>query len=405
MSRRQRSGALELGSFGGRSSAEPGLYAMGCSGIRSDMNLAFYVSSVGRLVHADEPRIPACDDKGGVLLTRDSRHSTRSGSVLILTLWTLFFLAALALAVGAHVSAGIEMARRLKADSQAYVAARAGVTTTIALLMSDTNMWDAEFESWHGDESDFGNVPAGDASYDVAYEGLDEDGASVIHYGLADEERRISINGAGQKQLQALFEMVGKLKADKAEVLARAILDWRDSDDDRLTGGKESTYYADHGDGYEMHNDHFDVVEELLLVEGLDVGLFDKVRPYVTIHGSGKVNINTAGTVVLTCLAHRWGGEKQTAASLVKKIISYRDAGNVFEQARSQQIAMDLGEFDDLDASEVTLLRKMAKSVQVSSRYFRGVVTGHYGEGGAGRARIEFVFDREQVRKVYWHED
>ena len=107
----------------------------------------------------------------------------------------------------------------------------------------------------------------------------------------------------------------------------------------------------------------------------------------------------------MTCLAHRWGGEKQTAASLVKKIVSYRDAGNVFEQERSQQIARDLSEFDALDASETTLLRKMAKSVQVGSRYYRGVVTGRYGEGGAGRARIEFVFDREQVRKVYWHED
>jgi hypothetical protein len=53
----------------------------------------------------------------------------------------------------------------------------------------------------------------------------------------------------------------------------------------------------------------------------------------------------------------------------------------------------------------VSLLKNIANSVQVGSRYYRGVVTGRYGEGGAGRARIEFVFDREQVRKVYWHED
>jgi general secretion pathway protein K len=335
----------------------------------------------------------------------NSRHSTRSGSVLILTLWTLFFLAALALAVGAHVSAGIEMARRLKGDSQAYVAAREGVTASIALLMSETNEWDAEVEAWHGDKSGFENVPAGDALYDVAYEVWDEDGGSVIHYGLADEERLVSINGAGQQQLQALFEVVGELNADQTEVLARAILDWRDSDDDRLTGGKESTYYPDHGDGVEMHNDHFDAVEELLLVKGLNEGLFDKVRPYITIHGSGKVNINTAGTVVLTCLAHRWGGEKQTAASLVKKIVSYRDAGNVFESAGRSDIAKDLGAIERLDASETTLLKNIANSVQVGSRYYRGVVTGRYGVGGAGRARIEFVFDREQVRKVYWHED
>ncbi|MDP6491790.1 MAG: hypothetical protein QGG69_08500, partial [Kiritimatiellia bacterium] len=52
----------------------------------------------------------------------------RSGSVLILALWVLFFLAALALAVGAHVSAALTLAGFMRQDVRGYHLARAGVT-------------------------------------------------------------------------------------------------------------------------------------------------------------------------------------------------------------------------------------------------------------------------------------
>ena len=55
-------------------------------------------------------------------------------SVLILALWALFFLGALALAAAAYVSASIEMTRFLKNESRAYYLARAGVDYAVAVV-------------------------------------------------------------------------------------------------------------------------------------------------------------------------------------------------------------------------------------------------------------------------------
>ena len=64
---------------------------------------------------------------------------TRRGSVLILALWSLFFLGALALAVAGYVSAAIDTARFLKNESRAYYVARAGVDYAVAMVLTNTS--------------------------------------------------------------------------------------------------------------------------------------------------------------------------------------------------------------------------------------------------------------------------
>jgi hypothetical protein len=58
---------------------------------------------------------------------RSAKRGTRSGSILILAFWVLLFLGWLAVAVGALVSANLNLASHLKTEATGYFAARAAV--------------------------------------------------------------------------------------------------------------------------------------------------------------------------------------------------------------------------------------------------------------------------------------
>ena len=80
------------------------------------------------------------------------------GSVLILTLWVLFFLAALAVAIGGHVSSNMKVATKIKNRVAAYYLARAGVEKAVTEARSDSNAWDSINEPWSSGEDFFHDV-------------------------------------------------------------------------------------------------------------------------------------------------------------------------------------------------------------------------------------------------------
>ena len=89
----------------------------------------------------------------------------RYGSVLILSVWALFFLGALALAVGSYVSANLSLAGGLSKDLAGSHLARAGIERAIAELACDTNQWDAFTENWADPELfEQSSLPSGEFS-------------------------------------------------------------------------------------------------------------------------------------------------------------------------------------------------------------------------------------------------
>ena len=332
-----------------------------------------------------------------------------AGSVLILVLWSLFFLATLAVAIGTLVSANLSLVGALSSDSAAYYAARAGVERAIAEVMADTNDWDGMVETWYDGGDEFEHSEFGRASFSVLNTMTDNAGVVTTNFGLVDESGRISINRASQSLIEAMLRVAGDVREEDAGAVALAIIDWRDIDDldgedDVLTGGSESSYYASLGEPYSCRNGDFRLLEELLLVKGISESVFDRIRPSLTVYGSGKVNINTADRVVLRCIAMRWTDESDTASSLLKKIEAFRESGNVFEPSGESDLVGTLDEFNELNNDERELLAKMEWSVQFKSTFFRGVVEAWTGDRRAADGRIEFVFDKERGEKVYWHE-
>ena len=346
------------------------------------------------------------------------------GSVLVLALWTLFFLSALALAVAAYVGGGIGLASAMKADRAGYFAAKAGVGQAIAVIVADTNNWDALTEDWSGSEEYFSDVamaavrgaPSAAGRFTASWFEERDDGKRRERYGLSDEESRINLNKRSDSAvLRALLQRVGRVDAVKARRIADAIIDWRDADDLQLTDGAENSYYQALPTAYECGNGPLKSAEELLLVREVGPDLFVRLEPYITVYGSGKVNINTAGPTVLATLGDAVTGERNPASdSLAAGIVAFRDRGNVFEKADEVGIVRRLQRAGGLADAEVGLLRGIMRYLSVGSTCFRGVITGTPGSmaagGGAdggpsGERTVTFVFDRTERARLMWRED
>ncbi|GAB4371456.1 MAG: type II secretion system minor pseudopilin GspK [Deltaproteobacteria bacterium] len=157
-------------------------------------------------------------------------------------------------------------------------------------------------------------------------------GEGSIRVAVEDEERKINLNrlvlpngNAPDDQKLAVFRrLLEILKIDPS--VADAVVDWIDNDDTPRVGGAESAYYESLSRPYRAKNDLFDTVEELRLVRGVTPAVFAVLRPYVTVHSSGMVNLNTAPKPVLMALS---AGEDAADAGEIREetaeeILAYR---------------------------------------------------------------------------------
>jgi len=310
------------------------------------------------------------------------------GSILIIVLWSLFFLASLAVAINLYVWPRMDLAGRLLSRTKIRYLAEAGAKRVILEIKYDENVsYDTLKEPW---SKAFEGVNLGDGMFTVA---------------VVDEERKININKAPYPVLKNVFEVIGGTTSQEAEDIAASIIDWRDEDDDPGDGGAEKGYYSILKLEYPCKNRNFEILEELFLVKGITQEIFSKVKDSITVHGSGAVNVNTADELVLRCLEMDEG--------LVEKIIHFRSGydgddatadDNVFED--SGTIAKVLSEEEGMTGPENSRILKLVGSglLSVSSDNFYGCSIGQF-EDRAGSAKVSFVFDRRKNMITYWREE
>lgn len=134
-------------------------------------------------------------------------------------------------------------------------------------------------------------------------------GDGEVQVTIEDEERKIDLNhlmmangNAPDERRFAIFQrLLDTLGIDRA--VADAVIDWLDNDENPRVGGAESSYYLGLPKPYRSKNDQFDTIGELRLVRGVTAEVFEKLRPFVTVSSSGKVNLNTAPKEVLMSLS------------------------------------------------------------------------------------------------------
>lgn len=316
------------------------------------------------------------------------------GSVLIVTVWVLFLLGILAVAVGVQAGRRLDASERLRGRVEAYAAARAGVATAVAVLALDTNAWDALPERWADSPADFCEISCGNGRFSVVRV---TDSEGVTNYGASDESARIDLNHATADMLCGLFVVAGGLSPQAADELSRAVITSREPKD----GGVSNL----------PGTNSFQCVQDLLGVTGMDEPLFLRLEPYITVYsGAKRININTAGSVVLESVLRGARGPDPaagaTASRLVRKILQFREGGGMFMPQSWPGLAGALSQSVALEGDERALLDASPPLVSVASKgRFRIVSEGECLMGRRFQRRIECVWDRVARRFESWNED
>jgi len=232
----------------------------------------------------------------------DVRRSARrtNGSVFILALWTLFFLGALALAVGALVSADIDLAAGLRADAVARELARAGVQRAILDIRQNPTNWAGTVEEeFHSDPARFrDNDALAGGTFSVHYVyAAGDGGGSRTNFGVLSEEAKLDLNRNSRGRIAAGLRERAALPENLAEELADAIYRCRRGANDRLTDGGSTSYSRQTSGAYRCHRGRYRVLEELLMLDafGGNPKLYEAVRTHCTVYGRNNFGGTATG--------------------------------------------------------------------------------------------------------------
>lgn len=221
----------------------------------------------------------------------------QQGFALPATLFLLVMVSALLLDSALRLRTDRQFTWNGVVDLRARMASRAGVGDALSRLRAlqrQTNAFGSPApdaaERWNkaaliGEQIDTIHLPSG----------------SSYHVDVYDTGSRLPLNFATEEELRILFLGIG-VNFDDADVAAQSIADWRDADNlHRARGAEYEDYYRRQRHPVRPNNGPFEAVVELRDVRGMET-LYNRVAPYLTVNGDGRVNLNTASAPVLLTL-------------------------------------------------------------------------------------------------------
>lgn len=234
----------------------------------------------------------------------------QKGFALLLSLLIVFLLVVIIFEADFQIRADLRAAGNFRDDLKAYYLSRSGISAGEALLIDDvknSNDYDGLDELWAFPIPEY---PLGDG---------------LLSGFIIDEERKININflinqsggketlmEARKDQLVRLF-MLLQVNPD----LVDAIIDWLDADDEPRPFGAEGPAYQALEPGYPAKNGNMTTLSELRMVQGITQEIYRTISPYLTVYGSGKINVNTADSLVLQSIDE--GLDETEARRLIEK--------------------------------------------------------------------------------------
>ena len=183
---------------------------------------------------------------------------------MLIALWFLVLVAALAAGLAATARTETHLARNLVEEARARHLAEAGVIHAILALL--------DREAGVADGYD-----AGDETIRLF--------ATELRIRVRDECGKVDLNTGWGGLLSGLLTAVAGEKAGFA--IGQAILDWRDPDDRRRVGGAEDADYAAAGLSYGAGDGLFESIGELQQVMGMTPELYARLAPEVTVECLG----------------------------------------------------------------------------------------------------------------------
>lgn len=184
------------------------------------------------------------------------------GIALVLVLWVLILVTVATGAFAMMARMDQLEANQLLSGTQARLWAEAGLHLTAIALR---------------DPDDETRLVADGRPYVQMLEGVQ------VEVSVTDERGKLDINAADESTLVTLLLNNG-LDQEPAELLAAAIMDWRDADDSERVNGAEWETYEAEGLLNRPGNRPFMMNEELLQVIGMSYSLYRQLEPGLSVH-------------------------------------------------------------------------------------------------------------------------
>ena len=333
----------------------------------------------------------------------------KKGSILILALWTLSFLTVFAVYIGMRVRQRAFLISRIEHRSQLHFLAEAGVKKAIAALRTDIrrNKGYTAYGKYyrHNNPDIFRNVVCLGGSFDVSYDyhnGFAED--TVKRFGFQDEEGRVNVNVADRMVLKSLFKDILKEEDEFIDELVQALITWREYGEAELEGFYSEDHYENLEYPYKPKNAELEVIDELLLVQGFNKDIVEKLQPFITIYGDGVININTARREAMIALGM---GEV-----LADKVLVVRRGFDLMENTvddhlfrRTYDIASDMQKFIKLEDAEIRYLDFLnsRNALKTDSDYYWIQSEAHL-PGGKEHLTAFCAYNARENIVEYWRE-
>jgi general secretion pathway protein K len=302
-------------------------------------------------------------------MRRAAKAKRQAGVILMVVLFFTLLLTASIASFQRQAVMDAMIVRNREDAAQAEALARGGVRIAQALLIHDrveeaagADAVDNHQDLW----ARFKDTPI-------------EVGGGTIEIEIRDVGSRLNINAlfefddAGELTaktdtmdflVQMLEKAIDELPVDpgiralyEPRELAENLIDWIDSDEDRVNGGPENAYYESQDPPYFAANRPMLSLEELRMIEGFDNVVVRGVSPYFTVYpfapggcssqsrGCG-INVNTAPTHVLSLLYFNDGVDNRLISEDdVKRLLEARaEEGSICAPGSSQQECTPINE-------------------------------------------------------------
>lgn len=238
---------------------------------------------------------------------------TERGMALLLVVATISVLSVVVISFSHRTRSSLARAFYYQDGAMLQAMAESGVDIGISVLYDDrlSSGYDALIEPWSRLEN-------------VELAPLFEQGSLRLR--IDDLSGRFPINRLvpsageepGNRSAELFREMLVRLLSggdfavedeEQARIIADSITDWLDGDERPLPFGAENDYYLALTPPYPAKNGALETVDELLQVRGVTpeilYGSGEKsgLSEYITIHGRGRINVNTAPLLLFKAMA------------------------------------------------------------------------------------------------------
>lgn len=287
--------------------------------------------------------------------------------VLLLVLVVVALLSALLTEWAFSTHVDMRLTETFRDSTRAWYLAKGGVQAGRMILQNDTNAWDHPSELWG---QGIPGYPIGEnGSVSIAIEDLE---------GKLNLNSLVDANGNPNtvmiRRLYRLFELLGLASPGD---LTAAVVDWIDKSGDMYdqiilednsplpVTGAEDSYYQGLTPPYPAANGPLNALDELYMVRGFTPEVTDIVRPFLSVHGSTSLNLNTAGAELLQA----W--DRDTSLQAIEEIVNARETAPL----ESTEDVKDVLTLDDWTALNRNL------DLTVASNTFAITALGRVGDG------------------------